>query len=98
VGILTIFFKSSIILLLSSPVNSTTMQALRTLETSQLMDMLSKYTIDYTRMLSDGSSQEDYLKCKEAVKAIQLEIELRQNEETVSPDLHNNITTPADIS
>jgi len=74
------------------------MQALPSLETSQLMDMLSKYTIDYTRMLTDGSSQEEYLKCKEAIKAIQLEIEVRQNEETVSSDLHNGITTLADFS
>jgi len=33
----------------------------------------------------DGSSQEEYLKCKEAIKAIQLEIEARQNDEIVSP-------------
>jgi hypothetical protein len=74
------------------------MQGLHTLETSELMDMLSKYTIDYTKRLNDGSSQEEYLKCKEAIKAIQLEIELRQDEETVSPNLHNSITTPANFS
>ena len=62
------------------------MQALHTLETSHLMDMLAKYTIDYTKMLNDGSSQEEYLKCKEAIKAIQLEIALRQKEETISAD------------
>jgi hypothetical protein len=62
------------------------MQALHTLDTSQLEDLLSKYTIDYTRLLMDGSSQEEYLKCKEAIKAIQLEIEVRQNEEIASHD------------
>ena len=41
------------------------MQALHTLETSHLMDMLAKYTIDYTGMLNDGSSHEEYSKCKE---------------------------------
>ena len=74
------------------------MQALRTLETSRLMDMLSKFTIDYTRMLADGSPQEEYLKYKEAIKAIQLELELRQNEETSSPDLNRKIPTHADFS
>lgn len=74
------------------------MQALRTLETSQLMDMLSKYTIDYTRMLTDRSSEGEYLKYKEAIKAIQLELELRQNDETGSPDLNSEIPTHADFS
>ena len=74
------------------------MQVLRTLETSVLMDMLSKYTIVYTRMLTDGSSQEEYLKYKEAIKAIQLELELRQDEETGCPDLNSKIPTHADVS
>jgi len=71
---------------------------LRTLDTSRLMDMLAKYTIDYTKMLTDGSSQEEYLKCKEAIKAIQSEIELRQNGETVAQTLDSNFTTPPDFS
>lgn len=74
------------------------MQAIRTLETSVLMDMLSKYTIVYTRMLTDGSSQEEYLKYKEAIKAIQLELELRHNEETGSRDLNSKIPTHANFS
>ena len=57
------------------------MQALQTIETSSLMDLLSKYTIEFTRLLTDGSSQEEYLKCKEAIKAIQLEIEIRKNKQ-----------------
>ena len=67
---------------------------LRTLDTSQLMDMLVKYTIEYTKMLNDGTSQEEYLKCKEAIKAIQAEIELRQNGETDAQTLDGNNTTP----
>jgi hypothetical protein len=56
------------------------------------MDLLSKYTIEYTGLLTDGSSQEGYLKCKEAIKAIQLEIEARENRETVSTKVSSNIT------
>ena len=74
------------------------MQVLRTLETAELMDMLSKYTIIYTRMLTDGSSQEEYLKYKEAIKAIQLELEFRQNEDSGSRDLNSEIPTHADFS
>ena len=75
------------------------MQPLPTLETSQLLDMLSKYTIAYTRMLTDGSPQEEYLKYKEAIKAIQLELELRgEHEETGFPDLNNKRPTLADFS
>ena len=61
------------------------MQALHTLETAHLEDLLSKYTTEYMRLLMDGSSQEEYLTCKEAIKAIQLEIETRQNEKIVRP-------------
>jgi hypothetical protein len=71
---------------------------LATLSTSQLMDMLVKYTIDYTKMLNEGSSQEEYLKCKLAIKAIQSEIELRQNGETDTQILDSNITKPPDFS
>jgi len=67
---------------------------LRTLDTSRLMDILAKYTIDYTKMLGNGSSQDEYLKCKEAIKAIQAEIELRQNGETDAQTLDGNNTTP----
>lgn len=88
------FHNFAVILLVNSP----TMQALRTLETAVLMDMLTKYTIVYTRMLTDGSTQEEYLKYKEAIKAIQLELELRRNEETGSPDLDSKIPTHAYFS
>jgi len=74
------------------------MQPLHTLETSHLMDLLSRYIIEYTRLLSDGSSQEEYLKCKEAIKAIQFEIEQRQKEETVSQAVNSHAITTADFS
>ena len=74
------------------------MQALPTLETWQLMDLLSKYTIAYTRILTDGSSQEEYLKYKEAIKAIQRELELREDEETGPQDWNSKRPTLADFS
>ena len=52
---------------------------LRSLDTSRLMDMLVKYTLDYTKMLNEGATQNEYLKCKLAIKAVQSEIENRTN-------------------
>lgn len=72
------------------------MRALHTLESSHLMDLLSKYTTAYARLLSDGSSHEEYLKCKEAIKAIQLEIETRQNKQSVSPKEKYHSASSAD--
>ena len=74
------------------------MQPLHSIETSRLMDLLSRYTIAYMELLTDGSSQEEYLKCKEAIKAIQLEIELRQHEETVAQPVNDHVITIADFS
>ena len=70
---------------------------LKTLDTSRLMDMLVKYTIDYTKMLNQGSSQDEYLKCKLAIKAIQSEIESRQHGEMIAQTPDSNITTPTDF-
>jgi len=66
------------------------MESLRTYATSELIDMLSQYTANYTKMLSQGILGEEYLRCKEAIKAIQSEIELRQKEGTVSPTPDNS--------
>jgi hypothetical protein len=57
------------------------------------MDMLVKYTLEYTKMLNSGASQEEYLKCKLAIKAIPSEIELRQNGEKDSSSLNGKATS-----
>ena len=72
------------------------MRTLHTLEGPHLMDLLSKYTTAYARLVSDGSSQEEYLKCKEAIKAIQLEIEVRQNKQSVLPEEKYHSASSAD--
>ena len=66
---------------------------LQSLDTPQLMDVLVKYTVDYTKMLNEGAPQEEYLKCKLAIKAIQSEIELRQNRVTDSSTLNDKATS-----
>lgn len=66
---------------------------LQSLDTSQLLDMLVKYTVDYTKMLNEGVPQEEYLKCKLAIKTIQSEIELRQKRGTDSSTLNDKATS-----
>ena len=54
------------------------MRDFRSLETSVLVDLLAIQTDNYTRILSEGSSQEDYARCILTIKAIQTEIESRK--------------------
>jgi len=71
------------------------MQELHTLDSSQLMDLLAKYTSDYTKMMSENMMDDKYENCKLTIKAIQAEIDARKNN-SVSGE--TNITTPPDFS
>ena len=64
---------------------------LQGMDNSQLIDLLAKLTSDYTKMLSERATNEEYEKCKMAIKAIQAEIDLRKNNETT------DITRPPDF-
>jgi hypothetical protein len=73
------------------------MQELHKLDNTQLMDLLARFTSDYTKMIADNKTGEDYEKCKLALKAIQTEIELRKKKgANISGE--TNITTPPDFS
>ena len=73
------------------------MQELRTLDNTQLIDLLAQYTSDYTKMISENMMGDDYEKCKLTIKAIQTEIEVRKtNGGNVSAE--SSITTPPDFS
>ena len=73
------------------------MEDLLKLETAQLVDLLARYTADYTKSLSAGTVGEEYAKLKQTIKVIQSEIELRKKSGTISPDQDTNITTPPDF-
>ena len=62
------------------------MQELRTLQTSDLVDMLSKQTIEYSKMLVEGASEEEYLRSKLSIEALQAEIRSRQKSGIISPN------------
>jgi hypothetical protein len=61
------------------------MEELHTLQTSDLIDMLSKQTIEYSKMLVEGASDEKYLSSKLSIEALQAEIRLRQKSGIISP-------------
>jgi hypothetical protein len=73
------------------------MQELHALDNSQLMDLLAKYTSDYTKMLADGSFTDEYEKCKLTIKAIHTEIDSRKKIVTNGSG-ETNITVPPDFS
>ena len=73
------------------------MQELNALDNSQLMDLLAKYTSEYTRMLAGGSFNDEYEKCKLTIRAIQTEIDSRKNIVSNAPG-ETNITAPPDFS
>lgn len=56
------------------------MEELRRLETFQLLDMLSRFTEEYTGMLAKGTREEEYSKYKLTITAIQDEIAQRKKE------------------
>ena len=74
------------------------MEDLRILETGQLIDLLAKYTTDYTRMMSDGTTEDEYAKCNLTIKALQTEIVARKNLGTITPNPETDITTPPDFT
>ena len=73
------------------------MDELRNLETGQLLDLLVKYTTDYTRMMSDGPTEEEYAQCNLTIKALQTEIEVRKKSGTITPNPETDITLPPEF-
>ena len=73
------------------------MEDLRTVDTSMLIDMLARHTVDYTKMLADGDLNGEYEKCKLAIKALQAEIDSRKKQGSISPNSETDITTPPDF-
>jgi hypothetical protein len=58
------------------------MNNLQSLETPALIDILAQHTADYTKMLTEGGTTQEFEKCKMIIKAIQLEIEVRNGANT----------------
>jgi hypothetical protein len=70
------------------------MQELRSLETSVLVDMLVTQTDKYKRMLSEGTSHEDYARCSLMIKALQAELDFRRRKSANASTSDSNIILP----
>ena len=73
------------------------MQELRTLDNTQLIDLLAQCTSDYTKMISENRMGDDYEKCKLIIKAIQTEIDVRKTHGGIV-SAEKSMTTPPDFS
>jgi hypothetical protein len=70
------------------------MQELRSRETSALVELLAAQTKKYSRMLSEGSSEEEFAKCSLTIRAIQSEIEFRKRMSANTSTTDSNIILP----
>jgi hypothetical protein len=70
------------------------MLELRSLETAALVELLATQTQKYTKMLSEGCSEEDFAKCSLVIRAIQSEIELRKRTSANTSTTDSNIVFP----
>jgi len=55
------------------------MEDLKSLETGALIDMLADHTSQFTKMLSEGATDEKFKACETTINCIQLEIFARKN-------------------
>lgn len=55
------------------------MSDLQKMDITALVDLLSFYTAQYTKMMSEGCTQEEYNACKNEILSLQLEIEARHS-------------------
>ena len=74
------------------------MQEIHSLETSVLIDLLSDYTANYSRMLKEGSSEEDFAKCSLKLRSIQTEIDSRKRKRTNTSITDSNTNLSSEYS
>ena len=54
------------------------MRPFEVLETTDLVNVLAEYTARYTKMLTVGAREKDIVNCRETIRALITEIELRK--------------------
>ena len=54
------------------------MRPFEILETTDLINVLAEYTSRYTKMMTEGGKEKDIINCKETIRALITEIELRK--------------------
>lgn len=54
------------------------MRPFEVLETTDLVNVLAEYTARYSKMMTEGGKEKDIINCKETIRALITEIELRK--------------------
>ena len=72
------------------------MEDFTSLETNVLVDMLAIHTSDYTKMLTEGASDERYHACKTIITLLQSEIQSRTNITVTNHNLNFTSNDPSE--
>ena len=54
------------------------MRPFEVLETTDLVNVLAKYTARYSKMMTEGGKEKDIINCRDTIRALITEIELRK--------------------
>lgn len=74
------------------------MDELHDFQTSQLVNLLAKETINYYKLVGFGASVEECTQCNNGIKRIEMELESRRAKEEKIIFQHQNRSTPAEYS
>jgi hypothetical protein len=74
------------------------MNELHDFQTSQLLNLLAKETINYYKLIGYDASVEECTQCNNEIKQIQMELESRRTKEEKNVFKHQNISAPVEYS
>ena len=74
------------------------MKELHDFQTSQLVNLLAKETINYYKLVGYDASVEECTQCNNGIKQIQMELESRRNSEEKNLPMRKYVSTPVEYS
>jgi len=74
------------------------MKELHDFQTSQLLNLLAKETINYYKLVGYGASVEECTQYNNGIKRIEMELESRRTKEEKNIFHHENISAPVEYS
>jgi primosomal replication protein N len=74
------------------------MKELHDFQTSQLLNLLAKETINYYKLIGYGASVEECTQCNNGIKQIQIELESRRTKEEKNIFQQQNIPATVEYS
>ena len=73
------------------------MKELHDFQTSQLVNLLAKETINYYKLVGYGAGVEECTQCNNGIKKIQNELELRRNQEEKKLFQQQDVSAPIEM-